>query len=159
MARYSSKRWIEGNWSEVWNSVCRMWKPDLSAANQVRLIFMPPKGRTATEPSGSRLQGQPQCSSWMQFLGCFLDEVLDGVLVAQPVAAADRVVEVQIKAVVGLDHAGRPAFGCAGVAAHGVDLRDQRDAQLRVGLGEGDRSTQTRASRTDDGHIGFHNFH
>ena len=40
-----------------------MWKPVLSAANQVRIFFMPPKGRTATCPSGCRLHGQPQCSS------------------------------------------------------------------------------------------------
>ena len=46
-----------------------MWKPDLSAANQVRCFFMPPKGRTATDPFGSRLQGQPQCSSWISSLG------------------------------------------------------------------------------------------
>src|SRR5712692_5286113 len=26
---------------------------------------MPPKGRTLTRPSGSRLHGQPQCSSWI----------------------------------------------------------------------------------------------
>src|SRR6266550_2971976 len=49
--------------SEVWKRVCSMWKPVLSAANQVRICFMPPNGRTATCPSGSRLQGQPQCSS------------------------------------------------------------------------------------------------
>ena len=30
---------------EVWNRVCRIWKPDLSAANQVRSIFIPPKAR------------------------------------------------------------------------------------------------------------------
>ena len=40
-----------------------MWKPVLSAANQVRIFFMPPKARTATWPSGCRLHGQPQCSS------------------------------------------------------------------------------------------------
>ena len=49
--------------SVVWKSVCSMWNPVLSAANQVRCTFMPPNGRTATWPSGSRLQGQPQCSS------------------------------------------------------------------------------------------------
>ena len=48
---------------EVWNSAWSMWKPVLSAAYQVRRMRMPPKGRTATEPSGSRLHGQPQCSS------------------------------------------------------------------------------------------------
>ena len=39
-----------------------MWKPVLSAANQVRSLFIPPNGRTAMCPSGSRLHGQPQCS-------------------------------------------------------------------------------------------------
>ena len=51
--------------SVVWKSECSMWKPVLSAANHVRSIFMPPKGRTATVPSGLRLHGQPQCSSWI----------------------------------------------------------------------------------------------
>ena len=49
--------------SDVWNSVCSMWKPVLSAANQVRCTFMPPKKRTLMRPSSCRLQGQPQCSS------------------------------------------------------------------------------------------------
>src|SRR5207245_9078554 len=51
--------------SEVWKAVWSMWKPLLSAAKQVRQVVMPPKGRTAMWPSGSRLHGQPQCSSWM----------------------------------------------------------------------------------------------
>ena len=40
-----------------------MWKPLLSAANQVRCTFMPPKKRTLMSPSSLRLHGQPQCSS------------------------------------------------------------------------------------------------
>src|SRR4029453_7904769 len=60
---HSSYRVMLGYFSEVWNSVCSRWKPVLSAANQVRLFFMPPNARTATCPSGSRLHGQPQCSS------------------------------------------------------------------------------------------------
>jgi hypothetical protein len=84
---------------------------------------MPPNGRTATEPSASRFH-----------LRSFLDEVLDAVLVREPVAAADGVVEVQIEAVVRLGHAGRAAFRRAGVAAHRVDLRNQRNAQCRIGL-------------------------
>ena len=46
-----------------------MWKPVLSAANQVRSIAIPPNGRTATLPSGSRLHEQPQCSSWIISFG------------------------------------------------------------------------------------------
>src|SRR5712692_2270674 len=33
---------------------------------------MPPKGRTLTRPSGSRLHGQPQCSSWITSPGASL---------------------------------------------------------------------------------------
>ena len=58
--------------SVVWKSECSMWKPVLSAANQVRSIFIPPKGRTATDPSGSRLHGHPQCSSWIISDGAWL---------------------------------------------------------------------------------------
>ncbi len=58
----SSKRLIDGYLIEVWNSVCSMWKPVLSAANHVRSIFMPPKARTLAWPSALRLHGQPQCS-------------------------------------------------------------------------------------------------
>jgi hypothetical protein len=58
----SSKRLMPGYLIEVWNSVCSMWKPVLSAANHVRSIFMPPNARTFTRPSLLRLQGQPQCS-------------------------------------------------------------------------------------------------
>src|SRR5450759_1682235 len=61
--KYSSKRLIEGYLIEVWNKVCRIWKPLVSAANQVRSTFMPPKARVLMCPSGLRLQGQPQCSS------------------------------------------------------------------------------------------------
>src|SRR5215470_4305121 len=59
----SSKRVMPGYLCEVWKSVCKMWKPVLSAANQVRCTFMPPKKRTLMWPSSLRLQGQPQCSS------------------------------------------------------------------------------------------------
>ena len=81
---------IDGYFSEVWKSVCSMWKPVLSAAYHVRSIFMPPNGRTATLPSGSRLHGQPQCSICMSSSGACVDEQLDRVLVAQPVAARRR---------------------------------------------------------------------
>ena len=64
VTKNSSRRTIRSYLSEVWNRVCRRWKPVLSAANTVRGTLMPPNGRTASRPSGSRLHGQPQCSSW-----------------------------------------------------------------------------------------------
>jgi len=60
------------------------------------------------------------------------DEVVHHVLFAEPVAARDGVVEVGFQAVVGLRHRGRPALGRHGVAAHRVDLRDQRHLQRGV---------------------------
>ena len=44
---HSSYRVIDGYFSEVWKSVCSRWNPVLSAANQVRIFFIPPNGRTA----------------------------------------------------------------------------------------------------------------
>ena len=49
--KYSSKRLIDGYFNDVWNSVCSMRKPVLSAAYHVRMIFMPPNGRTAMAPA------------------------------------------------------------------------------------------------------------
>jgi hypothetical protein len=63
VTNHSSYRFIAAYFSEVWNNACSMWKPVLSAANQVRIRFMPPNARTATRPSGCRLHGHPQCSS------------------------------------------------------------------------------------------------
>ena len=105
-----------------------MWKPLRSAANHVRSTFMPPKARTLMLPSGLRLHGQPQCSS-LHHLACIGDEVVDHVLLAQPVAAGDRVVEMVVERVVRLDRR-RPArprrqrCGCAW-----ADLGDQSDGQ------------------------------
>ena len=101
VTNHSSYRVTLSYFSDVWNSVCSMWKPVLSAANQVRIFFMPPKARTAMCPSGCRLQGQPQCSSCSSSRGGLLDERLDRVLVTQPVAAGDGVVGVLVEAVVG----------------------------------------------------------
>ena len=69
VTKNSSNRWMFSNFIDVWKSVWRMWKPTLSAANAVRLTDIPPKARWLTRPSGSRDQGQPQCSSWMISFG------------------------------------------------------------------------------------------
>ena len=108
-----------------------MWKPVLSAANQVRILFMPPKARTATRPSGCRLHGHPQCSSCSSSRGASLHERLDRVLVAQPVAPGDRVVGVLVEGVALRDHPGRAALGRHGVAAHRVDLRHDGHVESR----------------------------
>ena len=45
------------------NAYGRLMRDIPKGTYQVRIFFIPPNGRTATEPSSSRLQGQPQCSS------------------------------------------------------------------------------------------------
>ena len=88
-----------------------------------------------------------------------LDEIFDDVLFAQPVAAGDRVIEMVVEAVMGLHHAGRAAFRRHRVAAHRIDLRDQRDGQIRGGLGGGDRGPQAGTASTEDQDISIKMLH
>ena len=76
-------------------------------------------------------------------------ERLDGVLVAQPVSAADGVVGVRLQAILRLHDRGRPALGHNRVAAHRIDLGDDADAQVGIGLGNGDRCPQPRTPAAD----------
>ena len=61
-----------------------MWKPDLSAANHVRLIFMPPKGRTATGTVVFAVPGTAPVFELDKLPRRLFHEVFDRVLVAQP---------------------------------------------------------------------------
>ena len=88
-----------------------------------------------------------------QLLGGFLDEGLDGVLVAQPVAAGDGVVGVFVEAVVRADHGRGAALGRDRVAAHRVDLGDDGDAEPGVGLGDGDGRAQPGPAAADQDHV------
>ena len=88
-----------------------------------------------------------------------VDEQLDRVLVAQPVAAGDGVVEMIVQAVVVLDHAGSAALGGHRVAAHRIDLREQRDPQRRIGLDRRDRSAQAGAAGADNDDVGRDHVH
>jgi hypothetical protein len=94
-----------------------------------------------------------------QLLGAVGDEVLDHVLLAQPVAATHRVVEVVLEAVGRELDPRRAAFGRDRMAAHRVDLRDQRDLQRRIGLCNGDRCPQACPATADDHHIRLVYFH
>jgi hypothetical protein len=80
----------------------------------------------------------------------FLDEGLHHVLIGEEVAAEDRVLGVGVEAVVVAHDRGRPALGGHGVAAHRIDLREDRDGELgRLGRG-GDGRAQPRAAAADD---------
>ena len=83
----------------------------------------------------------------------FLDEHLDRVLVGQPVRAADGVVDVVLGAVVVLDHRRHAALGGDGVAAHGIDLGHDADAEVGVLLGYGDCGAQAGATAANHEHV------
>ncbi len=86
-------------------------------------------------------------------------EVLDHVLVAKPVTASDGVVEMIVEAVIAAGDSGPSAFGRHGVAAHGNDFGDERDAEPWVALGCGDRGAQSRSAATHDHDIGLNRLH
>ena len=87
------------------------------------------------------------------FLVGMRDEVLHHVLLAQPVAAAHGVVEVVLEAVVRPRHGGRAAFGRDRVAAHRVDLGDQRHHEGGIGFCHGYRCAQAGTAGTHDRHV------
>jgi hypothetical protein len=86
-------------------------------------------------------------------LRAVFDEILHRVLVAQPVAARDRVVKMIIKRVVAANHACRATLGRHGVAAHRHHLRYQRHRQLRVSLADRDGRAQSRTAAADHNNV------
>lgn len=62
----------------------------------VRSIFMPPKRRTLTLPSGRRLHGHPHCSVG-SFRRAVMNKIVDDILLAQPVASRDGVLKMVLK--------------------------------------------------------------
>ena len=87
------------------------------------------------------------------------DEVLDHILLAEPVAAGHGVVEMVVQAVLGQRHRGRAALRRHRMAAHRIDLRDQRNRERGIRLGGGDRRAQSRAARANNQDIGFEMLH
>ena len=94
-----------------------------------------------------------------QFQGGGVDEQLDRVLVAEPVPTRHGVVEMVVEAVVILDHARSSALGGNRVAAHGIDLGDQRDIERGVALGGRDGGAQAGTSSPDDRDVGDDHVH
>jgi len=91
-------------------------------------------------------------------LGRFVAEDLDRVLVAQVVRPLDRVERMLLGAVVGgvAERRVDPTFGRALVAAHGMDLRDQRDVGARVMSLDGCAHAGATGADDEDVVLGFH---
>ena len=81
-----------------------------------------------------------------QLLRRFLDERFDGVLVAQPVAAGNGVVDVLVEAVVGTDRAGGTALGGDGMAPHRVYLGNHRNPEAGIMLCDCDCRPEARTA-------------
>ena len=62
-----------------------------------------------------------------QFVGGLIDKQLNGVLIDKPVPAGDRVEDVIFETVMVLDDCRRTTLSGHRVAAHRIDLADQRD--------------------------------
>ena len=86
-------------------------------------------------------------------LGCFAAHELDGVLVGQPVAALDGVVEMVVPVVFALvaQRCGHAALRCHGVRAGGEDLGQAGHVQACAGQFQ--RGAHARAAGTDDDHV------
>ncbi len=94
-----------------------------------------------------------------QLLRDGVDEQFHRVLVHQPVTATDGIVEVVFDVIVILDHARGATLGGTGVAAHGIDLRDQSDLEARILLRHRDRRAQARTACSDDRNVRLDYFH
>ncbi len=83
------------------------------------------------------------------------DEIIDHVLLAEPVAAGDRVVEMVVERVMPLDDAGRPALRRHRMAAHRQHFGDQGDGERGICLGRRYGGAQARPARSNDQNIGI----
>src|SRR5882724_3522165 len=78
----------------------------------------------------------------------FSDKGLDRILIAEPIAARDRVAGMFVQAVIRFYNCGGSPFGRDRVAAHRVDLRDHRYIALGIDLGHRNGRPQASAPTT-----------
>ena len=107
-------------------------------------------------------QPRPRAAPMLElnhFFGGVFDKILHHILLAQPVAAGNRVVEMVFQRIVVAHHPGRTAFGGHGMAAHRVHLGNQVYGFIRRGAGDFDCRPQTGSAGADNRYIGVDNFH
>ncbi len=143
--------------SDVWNRVCRRWKPVLSAANQVRARLMPPNRRTATSPSSVRDHGSPTARAGRaprRRARRRTGRRPPRTARRRPRGCRPRAARASRRR----HDARRPTLGGDGVRAHRVDLRDERDHGVRPSSRAATSATASarsaRRRRPDDDHVG-----
>ena len=87
------------------------------------------------------------------------NEVLNDILLAQPVPAVHGVIKMIVEAVVRPRHRGGTAFRGHRVTAHRVDFGNQRNFQRRIRFRNRDRRPQSCATRAYNRHVRLENFH
>ena len=110
-------------------------------------------------PVGLAVPGTSPPFQLQQLQGRFLYEGLNRILIAEPIAAGNRVVRVLVLAVVGLGYTGGSALGGNGVAAHGIDLGNDGDAELGIDFRRGDRRAKSRTASTYQKNVVRRSFH
>ena len=83
------------------------------------------------------------------FWGCF-DKELYGVLVREPIAAANSVLEVFVETVIVFDHRSSATLCGHSVAAHRVYLANDCHAERRIGLSDGYGRAESCSTTADD---------
>ena len=112
-----------------------------------------PRARASSSPSASRSNGTPSSSAARRMRsGPSRDAELDDVAVAEPVADAQRVLDVRLERVVGLQHAGDAALRVGGVGVGRGALGGDDDAAV---LGGAQREVEPREAGPDDQVVGL----
>ena len=93
------------------------------------------------------------------FRRAVVNEIVDDILLAQPVASGDGVVKMVLKAIVILGNGCGPPFCSDRMAAHRIDFRNQGDFGIGVGLGGGDSGAKACPAGANYGEIGLKSVH
>ena len=113
----------------------------------VRVAPFAPQGDVAVD----FVEMRPPVDQLADPAGCFADDHLDDLGVAQALAGRQRVGDVVVKPVVGIEHAGDAPLGVVAVALAHLVLGDGEHAVIARGF---PAQTETRDPAADDQHIG-----
>ena len=117
-------------------------RPVMSPACSTRRLEWPPSRPRSNFPAApsSRVNFTPQSINRLTTGGPSATIVRHDLLVAQPGAGAQRVLDVQLERVVVAHHGGDPALRVVGAALRAVLLGDDRDASVRGDLEREDQA-------------------
>ena len=110
-----------------------------------------PPSRPSVDAAGVLVEVRAPVDQLLDVLGGFADDHLDDVGVAERAAGDERVGDVVLEAVLGIDHAGDAALGVGAVGLLDRVLGDHEHAEAGI---DGDRGPQPGDAAADDQHVG-----